>query len=150
MEAASKVWNENNLRVEGQFRFLGIDKGVGLDAQLLKRLVEEIDRESSWVSLTGDEPAPLVEVTERPSVETLIVRVTPRYFIHPRQLYAFHKYLQDIAELLMSRDIKNVGMVKFWMTMKTDAVIRWSPAGKVAVNQLLEGNVEAFPSMSVQ
>lgn len=116
MEATSQAWNKQSIQVTGFFEFFGIVEGVGLDAEMLRQSVEKADRQIPWVS-TGVGSKNWFHIGERPSKESLVVKMTTLYAVLPRQLYAFHKHLAGMADLLVAREIPNIGLIHFWMNM---------------------------------
>ena len=135
MEATSSAWNKQNIQVTGFFKFFGMADGVGLDAEMLKQAVEKADRGTPWVS-TGVGTKNWFHIGERPSKETLVVKMTTLYTVLPRQLYAFHKHLAAMADLLVARGVPNIGLIHFWMNMDSVQTAVWPSAGEEAYKKI--------------
>ena len=147
MEAIGKDWNSRCLEVVGCFRVYLLKTAMDIHPSYIKNQVELADKSRPWVTEVGGECSPRV-VNCNKSGGWIDFELRPQFNIYPRQMYAFHRYLCDIARHLAITHMEDFGQVNVWMQVQTECISFRTPAGDETYRQVQSAVDKAISDLS--
>lgn len=130
MEAVAKLWNSQRLEVFGRFYIFLLDaEGTTNRSSYIEEEVRQADRSHPWVSEGSEEHRPRITYYIRKGGK-IEFELHPQFSILPRQMYAFNRYLRDVAEHLAKNNHADFAQVSVVMEVRTELSTFRTPAGE--------------------